>query len=202
MAHPRLTNQELLSKLAEVFRARGYDGASLGDLAEAAELEKASLYHRFPGGKEEMVTAVIASVDECFEENLFAPLRAPGEPTEKAQAAALFFKTFYDDGKKACTLDTLSLPSAIPAIRSLLQRSATALLNSLAGLARESGFPAAEAKLRAQRAIVLLEGSLVYARALGDTKPFREFIAELPVILTGGTAGGRDSKTSTAGRTK
>ena len=44
-----------IAALAEVFRERGYEGASLAALSEASGLGKASLYHFFPKGKEEML---------------------------------------------------------------------------------------------------------------------------------------------------
>jgi len=66
---------QLLGIVAEVFREHGYEGASLSLIGEATGLGKGSLYHFFPGGKEEMARAVIAHIDGWFEDNVFAPLR-------------------------------------------------------------------------------------------------------------------------------
>ena len=49
-----------MTGLMEVIRAKGFEGASMNDLAEATGLKKASLYHRFPGGKQEITEAVLA----------------------------------------------------------------------------------------------------------------------------------------------
>jgi TetR/AcrR family transcriptional repressor of lmrAB and yxaGH operons len=48
---------------------------------------------------------------------------------------------------------------------------------------REAGFSIKEAKRRAQQAIVQIEGALVLARVLGDSKPFRQAVASLPDVL-------------------
>ena len=50
---------ELLNALSDVFRKRGYEGATLAELAAAANLGRASLYHHFPGGKAEMARQVL-----------------------------------------------------------------------------------------------------------------------------------------------
>ena len=57
--HPKVSEEEVVQKLFQVFRLKGFDGASLSDLAEATGLKKASLYHRYPGGKQEMAAAVM-----------------------------------------------------------------------------------------------------------------------------------------------
>ncbi|TGQ06111.1 helix-turn-helix domain-containing protein, partial [Mesorhizobium sp. M00.F.Ca.ET.217.01.1.1] len=48
---------DLPSIIGEVFREHGYEGASLALIGAATGLGKGSLYHFFPGGKEEMARA-------------------------------------------------------------------------------------------------------------------------------------------------
>ncbi len=54
----KVTEEELLDRLTSVFRTHGFEGASLSLISKATGLQRASLYHRFPGGKEEMAKAV------------------------------------------------------------------------------------------------------------------------------------------------
>ena len=54
---------QVLRALGEVFRAHGYEGASLTLITEATGLGKGSLYHLFPGGKEQMAAEVLADID-------------------------------------------------------------------------------------------------------------------------------------------
>ena len=49
-----VSDVELIERLAKVFKDYGYQGASMSIIAKASGLQKASLYHRFPGGKEQM----------------------------------------------------------------------------------------------------------------------------------------------------
>ena len=61
---PRLVTEraDTLPALAVVFRECGYDGASLALIGQHTRLGKGSLYHFFPGGKEEMADAVLGEM--------------------------------------------------------------------------------------------------------------------------------------------
>lgn len=56
-AHP-IERPALIAIAARVFAERGYTAASLGEIAEAAGLRKASLYHHFPA-KDALYSAVL-----------------------------------------------------------------------------------------------------------------------------------------------
>ena len=71
-----------LPALAELFRERGFDGASLSDIGERTGLGKGSLYHFFPGGKEEMATSVLDEIAGWFEEAVYRPLRGSEDPRD------------------------------------------------------------------------------------------------------------------------
>ncbi len=47
----------LIAAAVAVVQLRGYDGAGLSAILSAAGLPKGSLYHHFPGGKDELVAA-------------------------------------------------------------------------------------------------------------------------------------------------
>lgn len=185
MALPKVADAELADKLEEVFRRRGFEGTSLGLIAKATGLEKASLYHRFPGGKDEMVSAALSRVGEHFSTQVLAGLDGRGTPHEKLRAVQRGLREFYLDGELPCALDTLSLPTGNADIREGLRKSYIGWLDAFAELAREAGAAAAEARRRAQQAIVAVEGALVVSRVTRDTKPFRETVASLPEILLG-----------------
>ncbi|MGO6668982.1 TetR/AcrR family transcriptional regulator, partial [Rhizobium ruizarguesonis] len=66
---------DIVPLLAEIFRELGYEGTSLSRITERTGIGKGSLYHFFPGGKEEMAGAVLADVDAWFEHAIYQPLR-------------------------------------------------------------------------------------------------------------------------------
>lgn len=185
MAHAKLSDEDLMCALTDVFRAQGYEGASLSRIAEATGLEKASLYYRFPGGKEDMVAAVVNHVNQWFQDHVFTPLERPGKPAQKVRLVAQHLRELYGDGSKSCVLDTLSLPGGSPGLREAVRGSLKAWLQAFTGIAREAGASGTEARERSERAIIEIEGSLVLARVLGDRKPFYRVIDRLPELLAG-----------------
>ncbi len=185
MAFAKVSDEDLICAFTDVFRTHGYEGASLSQIATATGLEKASLYHRFPGGKEDMVAAVVNHMNRWFQEHVFTPLEGPGKPAQKIRLIAKCLREFYGDGNKSCVLDTLSLPGGSVALRHNVAAALKAWIQAFAGIAREAGASRAEARERAEQAIVEIEGSLVLARVLRDRRPFHRTIDRLPELLAG-----------------
>ncbi len=184
MAHQTISDAELLDSALKLFRTHGAEGVSLSQLSKATGLEKASLYYRFPGGKEEIVLAVLGAVDEWFETRLQPVLRQDGFPRKRVARAAELLRTFYEDGALSSTTDVLSLPGGSPRRHAALKDSLESWITAFATLARESGMTPAAARHAAEDAVVRIEGSLVVSRALGDPAPFHRVLKMLPDLLT------------------
>jgi TetR/AcrR family transcriptional regulator, repressor of fatR-cypB operon len=58
----QLRRQEMLEAAKSVFAEKGYDKATLDEVAERAEFGKGTLYNYFPGGKEEILFAIFDEV--------------------------------------------------------------------------------------------------------------------------------------------
>jgi TetR/AcrR family transcriptional regulator, lmrAB and yxaGH operons repressor len=173
----------LIDQLGKVFRIHGYEGASLSLIAEATGLKRASLYHRFPGGKEEMAEAVLTHVDDWFGSHILAPLSEPGKPAARIEEMAKRLSDFYGSGRYSCLLDSLSIGED-GVIRKHIDKSVKAWLGALVKVARESGLRPALAKERAEEALIGIQGALVLSRATGETKPFQRVLKNLPQLLT------------------
>jgi len=185
MPQSKVDDNQLLDKLTDVFRLHGYEGASLSTLSEATGLQRASLYHRFPGGKEEMAQAVLSRADDWFVSHVLAPLSEAGEPAKRVKQMAQRLDKFYNSGKFSCLLDSLSLSDTTNAIQQHVERSFTAWLEAMTGVASEAGASTAVARRRAADALVQIQGSLVFSRVTGDGRPFKRVLTSLPELLTG-----------------
>src|SRR5918993_4126488 len=108
MGKSTVSEEELLDRLTRVFQDYGYEGASLSRISAATGLERSSLYHRFPGGKDEMAEAVLSRVMARFNEVL-APLRDRASLESKIKETGRRLAAFYEDGSVSCVLDTLSM---------------------------------------------------------------------------------------------
>lgn len=185
---PSLDDVELLQRLSHVFRDVGFEGATLAMLADATGLQKASLYHRFPEGKEQMAGEVLQDAATWLEENILAPLRGPGRPRAKLRALTRRLDEFYSGGRQACLLNMLSSSRNAPGPFSRMIRGVfDAWVSTVTAFLVDAGVPRRVAERRAERTMILLQGSLVYARGVGSTRPFREFLKSLPDELLEGT---------------
>jgi TetR/AcrR family transcriptional regulator, lmrAB and yxaGH operons repressor len=185
MAYRTVSDDDLLDRALDLFRTYGFEGVSLSQLSEAIGLEKASLYHRYPSGKDEIVLAVVARVARWFGEHVFAPLKTAASPRARVAVVAKQLRVFYGDGTKPCITDVLSISGGSDELRTALRIALQAWLKAFAEIAKESGLSASLSGLRAEEAIVRIEGSLVVARVLGDSRPFQRVIKFLPDMLTG-----------------
>jgi len=180
-------DDELFDRLAEVFRVAGFEGASLGALADGARLQRASLYHRFPDGKVQMAQAVMGRVRERFEHAL-EPMTSEPDVEAGVVEAGRRISAIYADGTLPCVLDTLTLSGAPESVREGAAGITAAWIDAMAAAAERAGAPADVARTRAEDAFVRIEGSLVLARLHGDPAAFRRAIAELPQLLLGAGA--------------
>ncbi|MEJ5224526.1 MAG: TetR/AcrR family transcriptional regulator [Anaerolineales bacterium] len=58
-----MTRDDILESAAQVFRQKGFHGASMADIAEAVQLQKASLYHHFSSKQEILVELLDRALD-------------------------------------------------------------------------------------------------------------------------------------------
>ena len=182
MARPQsVLSDDLLDRIEAVFARTGYEGASLAMLAEAAGLKKASLYHRFPGGKAQMAGDVMRAAQARLERDVLAPMRAKGAPKDRAKATVAALKAYYDDGKRASLLNMLAAPGIAEGdLAPAVEAGFGALIDAFAALAEDGGSRPKKARKRAERAVMLIEGGLVMARGRNDAAHFHAAVDALP----------------------
>ncbi|ABG32056.1 TetR/AcrR family transcriptional regulator [Roseobacter denitrificans] len=178
--------EDLIKALSRVFRDMGYEGATLSSLSQETGLRRASLYHRFPSGKEQMAQEVLAASENWLTENLFEPLKGDAPAEQRLQAMTRKLDALYSSGKQACILNMLSSANGGDnPFAAAIKRIFNALIDSFATLAEEQGFDKSGARARAERAVMLLHGSLVLSRGMGSQAPFERFLETLPDELLG-----------------
>jgi TetR/AcrR family transcriptional repressor of lmrAB and yxaGH operons len=184
MALIKVFPQDVDKKLTEVFTRYGYDGASMEMLSQATGLKKASLYHRFPGGKKEMAQHVLLSVRAWFLEQVDAVIRDTTMPLDVRLAKALqAISDLFADGDRNCPLRMLSTGSESMNFQESIASCFTILRDGFSLIAMENGFPEDMAKSKAMEAIINIQGSLVLSRAMNDTSIFKTSMSAIPKLL-------------------
>lgn len=167
------------------FRHKGYDGMSLADLARETGLQKASLYYRFPDGKESMARAALASVAEIFAESLFARLANLAD-ADLLRELEKRLRRYYVDGRLGCLLGAFAVPATAERFRPEMQTLLERFQSGLMAVVMRLGLGKREARRRAEDFIVDLEGSLILASISQDTRAFNRRLARAVKAL--GTA--------------
>lgn len=186
-ARPK-AKDEAVEKLLGVFRRDGYAGASLADLSTASGLGRSSLYHHFPGGKEDMARAVLDRIDAWLAETK-EPLLEPGAPpATRLRAFVAALDAFYEGGRAPCILGAFVVGSGRGRLGSRLASAFERWIGTLAALARDAGVPQAEARERAERVVVSVQGALVLSAALDDPGPFRRVLDAMEENILGNRA--------------
>ncbi|AYG67756.1 MULTISPECIES: TetR/AcrR family transcriptional regulator [unclassified Rhizobium] len=169
---------DAIALVAEVFRELGYEGASMSEITARTKLSKGSLYHFFPGGKEEMAAEIMAHIDAWFVTEMFEPLEE-GEPRA---AIARMWKTtdsYFRSGRRVCLIGAFALDETRDRFSAAIRGYFHRWIEALAGALLKAGLSGAKAKALAEEAVVGIQGALTLARALGDETIFGRSLARL-----------------------
>jgi len=167
-----LSRDAIVVLLTELFRRNGFEGVSMADVAKATGIGKSSLYHHFPGGKDEMAAAVMEAVGAWVAENLVAPLTSPTSRAERVNAMLANIAALYDGGDKPCVIASMMVGAEAGPILPAIRAAVAAWLDALQQALQDTGAPASVARAAARDAVARIQGSLILCRALGDPEPF------------------------------
>lgn len=165
------TRTQLLDQAEAVARARGFDGFSYADLADAVGIRKASIHHHFPK-KADLAQALIDRYAAAFFHRLGALAAQEPRASDRLRGLVATYREGLEGGRKLCLCVALAVGRdslGEPVIASLadFHEQVTRWLaecfacgaadGSVAGV----GDPSAEASA----ALALMEGAQLIARS-------------------------------------
>ena len=172
-----LTDREsALPALAEAFREHGFEGASLAVLSKATGLGKGSLYNFFPGGKDEMMEAVLDNIDRWFADAIFSPLEHVSDPTAAVTSMFEDVTAYFRSGRRVCVVGCLGLNSAGEAFSVKVKEYFARWIKALAHCLEVGKVPPTLALNLAEEAVSAIQGAIVLARALGEDTTFQRIV--------------------------
>jgi AcrR family transcriptional regulator len=171
------TRDRFITATGELFRQQGYNGTSLKQVVDAAGAPFGSLYHAFPGGKEELAEAVILTSGRAYQELFETIYDAADDPVVAIGeffdgAAAVLEETGYVD---ACPIGTVALEVASTNDR-LREATATVFAGWAETATRRlvaAGVPLADAEELATTLVAAIEGGFMLSRAHRSPEPMR-----------------------------
>lgn len=179
-----LTDREsAIPALAEAFREHGFEGATLATLSKATGLGKGSLYNFFPGGKEEMMEAVLEHIDGWFAKAIFSPLEQVSDPAAAVTAMFGDVSAYFRSGRKVCVVGCLGLNSSGETFAVKVKDYFARWIAALAHCLEVGKVPSALALALAEEAVSGIQGAIVLARALDDEASFERIVHRLRSTL-------------------
>jgi AcrR family transcriptional regulator len=169
------TKERIMDSSAELFRRQGYAGTGIKQILAAANAPFGSLYHFFPGGKEQLGAETIRSSGALYME-LFATIAAQAPDVQTAVgeffsgAAETLEETDYAD---ACPIATVALEVASTS-EPLREACAEVFESWIAGATQyfaAAGIAPQTARELSLSMLCLLEGAFVFCRAMRSTEP-------------------------------
>jgi AcrR family transcriptional regulator len=156
----------------ELLATKGLQGTSLGDVIEATGAPRGSIYHHFPGGKDELIAA---AVDATGEEYVRWMEKFVGAPPEMVIGGFLQFwrhTLIRSDMKAGCPVLAVTVSTDVD---DLIDHARDVFRNSRASLAAQlsaAGIAQDTASRFATISVASAEGAVVLARAERDIAPF------------------------------
>jgi AcrR family transcriptional regulator len=163
------TRDRLLRAGERLFRTQGYAGTGLKQLTEIAAAPWGSLYHFFPGGKEQLGAEVMLYAGRLYGVGIKATFERFADPAEAVERmflgeASVLANSDYRDGCPIASV-TLDIASVSEALRAACAEAFAGWLDHIAAGLRAGGAPDDAAIALAGFILSTLEGAIVLSRA-------------------------------------
>jgi AcrR family transcriptional regulator len=181
------TKARLLRAGEQLFRTQGYVGTGLKELSQTAAAPWGSMYHYFPGGKDQLGVEVLAFAGEKGRAGIqaaFDHYDDPGAAVERIftnEVKTLETSDFRDGCPIAAV--TLDMASVNETLRSACADNFGLWLEAFKQGFLAAGAPKAQAAALAGFVLSTLEGAIVLSRAAKDPSPLRRSASFLRPLI-------------------
>jgi TetR/AcrR family transcriptional regulator, lmrAB and yxaGH operons repressor len=169
------TRQRIVDVSTDLFARHGYNGTGLKAILAASEAPFGSLYHFFPGGKEELGAAAIRESGQRYKRLVEVFFDAEADVAKATGnffegAAAMLVATDFAD---ACPIATVALEiaSVSEPMRAAAAEAFDSWLDVLVERYRRAGIAPGNARALAIEAFCAIEGAFLLARTKRDVEP-------------------------------
>ncbi|WP_051178683.1 TetR/AcrR family transcriptional regulator [Nocardia concava] len=169
---------------AGLLARHGYHGFGLKKLSEAAGLPYGSIYHHFPGGKEEIAVSAITGTGVLVGRMI---RQAPGDVFGTAATLFDFMATKLadTDWTDGCPVGTPALDggSDVESVRSACVSAFEAMAHGFAEMLTELGMAPGEARDLATTVVAAYEGATILARVRRTDEPLHTVSAAMAKLI-------------------
>lgn len=181
------TRARIVAATNELFRAQGFNGTSLKQVTKESSATTGSIYHFFPGGKDDLAATVIRESGAAYQ-TLFELIA--GESADIVDAVGAVFEgaavvleetNFID----ICPIGSIAreVASTHDSLRSATVEVFAGWTEAFASRMRSAGVEGAEAEALADTVIAALEGGFILARARQSCTALRATGAHMQKLM-------------------
>lgn len=183
----RSTRDRLVGAAARLFQERGYAATGLAEILSLSGAPKGSLYHYFPGGKEDLAIAAAELAGARFRQSLTHEMEAASSTPDLVRRFGARLAGWLEQSgfTKGCPLATLALEQA-PHSPALSETLAELFAGWQAVLESRLAVDGVAATRRAELATLILsglEGALILARVQKSSAPLDRSVAALSRLI-------------------
>ncbi len=164
------TKTQILENVRPVFIRYGFTGASVARLAQASSQGKASLYHHFPGGKNEIAGVLLRQAVDELQSRVFAATQKKGDAKQRLHAVVDRFVVYTGDGADHCLLALFAQEQAPMVDQAAVAALTQGWRGQLAECFEEAGAKPKAANRAASAMLNQLYGALLIARMSDEPK--------------------------------
>lgn len=166
---------------------RGYNGTSIKRVAETSGATIGSIYHFFPGGKDELTIAVIESTGQAYGDLVELIMRAAPDASEAMNdafdgAAAVVLETNFID---PCPIGGIAreVASTNEPLRLAAERAMRSWIATMQRVLVDGGVPDGVALDIAQTIVSTIEGAFMLSRTLKSVEPLHSAGRQLHLLV-------------------
>lgn len=174
----------ILQVSTALFREKGLSGTSMAAIADAAQLNKASLYHHFPS-KDAILLGVLSRNAKAAAADLFGPMYDDSRPAAERMRTLLEFMRDYFRDYRICLMAHIALEAstALPEATGPIQQFFIQWRESMAYLLRER-YGEERARELAADLIARTEGAGIWFHVFNDIGPLQRVCDDAVRLLS------------------
>ncbi|MER6712384.1 TetR/AcrR family transcriptional regulator [Streptomyces sp. NPDC000877] len=182
------TRERIVRTASRLMQRQGYEGTGIKQISREAGATLGSVYHFFPGGKQELGTAAVRLGDEEFTELLRETLDADPDPAKAllALTASLAQGLRDSDWLDGCpvTSAVVGTATSAPGIQQAAAEAFARWREVVAGKLVTAGFAGTDAEELAHTMIATLEGAELAAQVARSATPLEVAGRHLARLVT------------------
>ncbi len=180
------TRDRMLDSTVTLMQQRGANAVTVDAVLAHSGAPRGSVYHHFPGGRDEMILAAVTRAGDNISAMLSRSV-ADGDAADAITAFIGFWKTTMreSDYTAGCPVMALAVDrrSDIPAAGETVRIIFTRWLKALERKLVTEGRTRAQARRLATVTVAAIEGALILSRTTNSVRPLDDVATELQHLL-------------------